>query len=131
MEPPRGEAPRIPSGPLLHVTKAYKSSTYGLVDAQRQWFSALQETLVGLDLKPPKPNSCLHHAWEKGIHIGSLAVHVDDIRFTGTDGFEKNFMEKLKSKCPFKHWKKNAGEGRTLEKKENSEIWIGQQEYCE
>ena len=58
---------------------------------------------------------------------------MDDILFTGTKEFEKEYMEKLKHKYPFKHWKRNSGEflGRTIEKKENGEIWIGQQEHCE
>ena len=129
VELPPGGAPGIPTGSLLHVTKA----VYGLVDAPKQWFGALKETLMGIDLKPSKLDSCLYHAWENGVHIGSLAVHVDDILFTGTKMFEKKYMEKLKAKYPFKHWKMNAGEflGRTLEKKENGEIWIGQREYCE
>ena len=124
-----GGAPGIPSGALLHVTKA----VYGLVDAPKAWFAALRETLIQIGLQPSNLDSCLYHAKVNGVHIGSLAVHVDDILFTGTKEFEKDYMEKLKGKYPFKHWKKNAGEflGRTVEKRENGEIWIGQQEYCE
>ena len=129
VELPPGGAPGIVPGSLLHVTKA----VYGLVDAPKQWYAALRETLVGIGLQPSKLDSCLYHAKVNGVHIGSLAVHVDDILFTGTEKFEKEYMEKLRGKYPFKHWKKNAGEflGRTVEKQENGEIWIGQQEYCE
>ena len=129
VELPPGGAPGIPSGALLHVTKA----VYGLVDAPKAWFAALRETLIQIGLQPSNLDSCLYHAKVNGVHIGSLAVHVDDILFTGTKEFEKDYMEKLKGKYPFKHWKKNAGEflGRTVEKRENGEIWIGQQEYCE
>ena len=129
VELPPGGAPGIPSGSLLRVTKA----VYGLVDAPKQWFAALRETLISIGLQPSNLDSCLYHAKVDGVHIGSMAVHVDDILFTGTREFERDYMEKLKQKYPFKHWKRNSGEflGRTIEKKENGEIWIGQQEYCE
>ena len=47
--------------------------------------------------------------------------------------FQNTYMQKLKDKYPFKHWKVNQGEflGRYLQKNGDGSISVNQKEYCE
>ena len=128
VELPPGGAPGIEKGSLLRIKKA----VYGLIDAPREWYTALQQTMDDSGFKRSQLDTCLYYAWEKGRLIGALAIHVDDILFTGTEQFQRSYMQKLKDKYPFKHWKINQGEflGRYLKKNENGSISVNQNEYC-
>ena len=129
VELPPGGAPGIEKGSLLRIKKA----VYGLIDAPREWYTALQQTMDESGFKRSQLDSCLYYAWEKGHLIGALAIHVDDILFTGTTEFQESYMQKLKNKYPFKHWKLNQGEflGRYRQKNEDGSISVNQKEYCE
>ena len=129
VELPPGGAPGIEKGSLLRIKKA----VYGLIDAPREWYTALQQTMDESGFRRSQLDTCLYYAWEKGEMIGALAIHVDDIIFTGTELFQKKYMQKLKDKYPFKHWKTNQGEflGRYVQKNKDGSISINQQEYCE
>ena len=129
VELPPGGAPGIAKGSLLRIKKA----VYGLIDAPREWYTALQQTMDESGFKRSQLDSCLYYAWEKGRLIGALAIHVDDILFTGTREFQDIYMEKLRAKYPFKHWKMNEGEflGRYLKKNNDGSISVNQKEYCD
>lgn len=129
VELPPGGAPGIEKGSLLRIKKA----VYGLIDAPREWYTALQQTMDEAKFRRSKLDTCLYYAWEKGRLVGALAIHVDDILFTGTAEFQNTYMQKLKDKYPFKHWKVNQGEflGRYLQKNGDGSISVNQKEYCE
>ena len=71
---------------------------YGLVDGPRMWYIELRDTLVGLDVKISTYDESFMFLFTQGKLAGIMAVHVDDLMFSGNKSFEEKVIGGLKRK---------------------------------
>ena len=75
-----------------------KKCIYGLVDGPRMWYVELRDTLVKLGMKVSLYDESFSFFHVKGVLAGIIAVHVDDLIFSGDDRFQENVIGALKQK---------------------------------
>ena len=68
---------------------------YGLVDGPRMWYIELRYTqqIFGMEISA--------YYYKKGIFVGVVDVHVDDLIFCGNQEFETDIINPLKVKFRF------------------------------
>ena len=71
-------------------------TVYGLNDAPRQWYLRLKEIVINLGCKLSFIDNGLFMLHEKGLLVGLIVTHVDDILWGGEVSFEENVIKKLK-----------------------------------
>ena len=62
-------------------------SCYGLNDASRKWFMAVQESLLSLGMKSVSGDDAFFYKAENGVLSGMCILHVDDFLIAGTKQF--------------------------------------------
>ena len=71
---------------------------YGLVDGPRMWYIELRDTLVNLKAEVSSYDESFMFWRENGKLGGILAVHVDDLMFSGSETFQREVIGGLKKK---------------------------------
>ena len=88
--------------PPVEAETAYlwklKKCIYGLADGPRMWYVELRDTLVKLGTKVSVYDESFTYFHFEGALAGIMAVHVDDLIFSGNDIFEMKVIEGLKQK---------------------------------
>ena len=104
---------------------------YGLNDASRQWFLSFKNTLIGLEMRQSKRESCLFYLTVNGKMHGLLIFHVDDVLSAGDDVFEA-IMDKLRLKYLFGkvETKSFVFTGIRIMQTENMEIYADQEGFA-
>ena len=71
---------------------------YGLVDGPRMWYVELRDTLVKLNVVVSSYDESFMFWYDEGKLEGIIAVHVDDLMFSGSKKFEREVIGELKKK---------------------------------
>ena len=110
-----------------------KKYVYGLAGAPRQWWLCLSAELEKLGMRRSKLDPCCFHWYHEGRLSGVIAFHVDDLIMGGSRVFQKEVLEALKKRFPFKHWVEKQAKllGRRLRQLSDHSIVSDQQEYSE
>ena len=121
--------PKEASVPPGHIWKLSKC-VYGLTDASRSWYLTLREKLIELGATVSKYDQAIFTWYNKDKLQGVIATHVDDFCFAGSDTFEAQVINNLRTL--FKVRSEAIGDFRYvgLEIKTNGKsIRLGQDEY--
>lgn len=128
--PPEG-IPGYPNDAVIELCKC----VYGLTDAPRKWWESITGTLVSLGMKQSELDPCTFLGFDgsdDNVLSGVIALHVDDAVTGRTREFCAQVLEPLRTKYPFKHWKRCNGKflGRWLEQLDDCSIVASQLEYA-
>ena len=124
MEPP---AERQEKGKLWRLVK----STYGLMDASRQFYLAVKKELEALEMKRCREDEAVFYLHKNNTLQGLLTLHVDDIGAAGNQYFQSNILDKLTEKFTFgKVSRRNFKyTGLQIHQKEDFSIMVNQNDY--
>ena len=87
------------SGKVVRLNK----SLYGLKQASRTWHHLLISTLKGIGFEQCLTDPCVMRLILKGVVVGVLVVHVDDLLFGGLRSTSDEVVAALNDTFPTKH----------------------------
>ena len=93
-----------PPAELCEKDKVWKlrRCLYGLNDAPREWYNALYDEFIALGAVRSTLDNAMF-MWYKGDEIiGHLCTHVDDFNYAGTDDWQVQVIEAIKTKFKFR-----------------------------
>ena len=74
-----------------------KKCIYGLVDPSTNWYDSQKSFLLSFGLSASKSDPSMFYYTENEIVSGFIAVHVDDILWSGSNNFEHIMITKLQN----------------------------------
>ena len=109
-----------------------KKSCYGLYDASRQWFMAVKETLLTMNMKSLSGDDAFFFCIRAGKLIGMVILHVDDFLVAGTTEFFQIVKKKLIGRFTFGKIEFGSFKFTGLNIKQTSEgILVDQNDYVQ
>ena len=72
-----------------------KKCIYGLGGASRKWYNRVKTYLLSIGLFMSTADSVLFYYHDNNNLIGTIAIHVDDFLWSGTNDFQTDFISKL------------------------------------
>jgi hypothetical protein len=109
-----------------------KKSCYGLYDASRQWFMAVRETLLSMEMKSLICDDAVFYCLKDGKLIGTCVLHVEDFLIGGTRDFHHTVKEKLVGRLTFETFEFGSFKFTGLSIKQTSEgTFADQIEYIQ
>ena len=75
-----------------------RKAAYGLVDAARNWYLSVKDTLLQLGCVQSNLDKAVFRYYHEGELLGAIVLHVDDFMFAGTKLFHENVTEKVITK---------------------------------
>ena len=109
-----------------------KRPAYGLYDAGRNWFLAVEKALIELGCSKVTGDDALFVFHNNSGLQGLACFHVDDISLAGSLEFEDKVIQKLLQKFTFGKMEKHKFRFTGLDIEENDKsICINQNQYCE
>ena len=108
-----------------------KKAAYGLIDGSRLFYLQLKEKLEQLGMREVSGNSALFTMHSDGKLIGLVCSHVDDLLMAGNEKFKTILTDKVLKMFKFSkvEWKKFKYLGCQVEKLENGDISLNQNDY--
>ena len=75
-----------------------RKSAYGLIDAARNWYLSVKDTLLKLNCMQSHLDKAVFRWYHEGNLEGIIFLHVDDFFVTGIDRFYQNVLEVVRKK---------------------------------
>ena len=109
-----------------------KKSCYGLYDASRKWFLAVQEKLQAMGMKSLSGDDCFFYLIKNEKLVGICLIHVDDFLIAGDKKFLDDTEDALKERFTFGRIEAGKFKFTGLNIKESLEgIFIDQNDYVQ
>ena len=85
---------------------------YGLSDSPKRWFLELSNLLQNIGWKSSALDKCVFTFFDPDSKVltGILCLHVDELLLGGCDTAYRQTVNALRSRFPFRKWKRNQGE---------------------
>ena len=74
-----------------------KKCIYGLVDGSRNWYDSLKLFLLSIGWSTSKSDPSMFYYTENEIVSDFIAIHVDDILWSGSNNYEHKIITKLRN----------------------------------
>ena len=110
-----------------------EKAAYGLVDGSRLFYLELKDRLEKVGMREVSGNSALFTMHVDGKPIGLVCSHVDDLLMAGDSQFKQLLSDKILKMFQFSkiEWKKFKYLGCEVEKLDNGDISLNQNEYIQ
>ena len=108
---------------------------YGLNDSPKRWFLELSNFLRNIGWKSSALDECVFIFFDPDSKVlaGILCLHVDDLLLGGCGKADRQTVNALRSRFPFRKWKRNQGEfygSRISQDVLTKEITVSQSTYA-
>ena len=108
---------------------------YGLNDSPKRWFLELSNFLRNIGWTSSALDECVFIFFDPDSKVlaGILCLHVDDLLLGGCGKADRQTVNALRSRFPFRKWKRNQGEfygGRISQDVLTKEITVSQSTYA-
>ena len=104
---PRGGIPGVPSDAVLEVV----GNLYGQNDAPLAWHKTFDSEAIKIGWERSKFDACLYYLRDQSQKlVGIMGVHVDDTAIGGSGPVFEKAVHDLKSRFPYRKWRKGEGE---------------------